>query len=275
MGNVLSHQCSNKACFYWPHLLDESQGTNISRNYCQGTLRCPDHDREVIDLCSHNPKCIKPPRLISCCLTEYERSAPAPPPPSAPRAVEDSQQILNQSSQVDASSLSGANFLALAQQFGDSSDVDAEDVEQQKVGDDPDGGVDENLEAAVGEVVGPAVASSLDSDPVLPRPSRRSRAVAFDSSDLELDPLARFPPALRRRASLGSARELSSAEPSSEAVVPRRRAPSRLPSARAVLESTSESDPRPSTSSSAFVVPDDTQYVEMRSERSEDDLLDD
>lgn len=77
-GNVGSHRCEVPNCFNPDHVLDESQSANLSRKNCAGVLMCADCPGHIIaDLCSHQIKCIRPPRNVNCCLARYRAEVAA------------------------------------------------------------------------------------------------------------------------------------------------------------------------------------------------------
>ena len=68
-----SHLCDIRACFNPEHLVDETPTANNSRKGCPGPVICPDHGHVVVDLCSHQPRCIRPPNPnVFCCLSIRE-----------------------------------------------------------------------------------------------------------------------------------------------------------------------------------------------------------
>jgi hypothetical protein len=69
-GHHVSHICDRRNCFNPEHLVAESPQANNSRKGCPGPVFCPEHGHELINLCSHWPLCIRPPRADAvCCLT--------------------------------------------------------------------------------------------------------------------------------------------------------------------------------------------------------------
>lgn len=51
----------------------ESVQANNSRKGCPGPITCSVHGHIVVDLCSHDPRCIRPPREdVYCCLAMKE-----------------------------------------------------------------------------------------------------------------------------------------------------------------------------------------------------------
>jgi hypothetical protein len=67
--NHVSHLCDRRNCFNPEHLQDETAVVNNSRKGCPGPIFCADHGHELVDLCAHSPKCIRPPNEnTSCCL---------------------------------------------------------------------------------------------------------------------------------------------------------------------------------------------------------------
>lgn len=72
-GRHVSHRCDNRRCFNPEHLMDESAQVNNSRKGCAGPIACSVHGHIIIDLCSHIPRCIRPPRDdVYCCLAMRE-----------------------------------------------------------------------------------------------------------------------------------------------------------------------------------------------------------
>ena len=165
--------------------------------------------------------------------------------------------------------------MTLTQQFDDSLNVDAENVEQQKINDDFNESVDENLKITIEEIIEFAIVSFLNSNSILFRFSRRSHVVVFDFLNLKLNFLARFSSTFRRRVFFNFVHKFSSTEFSFEVVVSRRCAFSRLFSTQTVLKSIFELNFRFFIFFSIFVVSNDTQYVKMRNERSKNDFLND
>lgn len=79
VGNVGSHLCDIPSCFNPLHVMDEPQASNLARKGCPGQVLCPDHPGHLIlDLCNHQPKCIRPPyNNVNCCLTRFEAARQA------------------------------------------------------------------------------------------------------------------------------------------------------------------------------------------------------
>jgi len=80
-----SHLCHRSACFNPSHLVDEDHATNLSRRGCLGPIWCIIHDHLVLDLCQHEPKCIKPyyrddMPYLRCCLSAKEEEMEQSPP---------------------------------------------------------------------------------------------------------------------------------------------------------------------------------------------------
>ena len=73
---------------------------------------------------------------------------------------------MNQFSQIDVLFFFNVNFLTLTQQFDDFSDVDAENVEQQKINDDFDESVDKNLKATIEKIIEFEIVSFLNSNSI-------------------------------------------------------------------------------------------------------------
>ena len=77
-----SHLCGRSVCFNPTHIVDESQADNLSRRPCLGEIWCLKHEKIVLDLCVHTPKCIHPvvrneERLQPNCCTSR---SPSPGP---------------------------------------------------------------------------------------------------------------------------------------------------------------------------------------------------
>lgn len=71
-GHV-SHLCNVAKCFNPDHLCDESAVVNNSRKGCPGPIICSVHHHLVVDLCPHQPRCIRPERDdVNCCLALKE-----------------------------------------------------------------------------------------------------------------------------------------------------------------------------------------------------------
>lgn len=72
-NHQVSHLCDRRRCFNLDHLQDETPQVNNSRKGCPGPIICPVHGHLIVDLCSHNPTCIRPPRDdVNCCLALKE-----------------------------------------------------------------------------------------------------------------------------------------------------------------------------------------------------------
>lgn len=68
-----SHLCNRPACFNGQHIVDETAQQNNERKGCPGIIICGFHHHNIVDLCSHTPKCIRPERFdVSCCLALRE-----------------------------------------------------------------------------------------------------------------------------------------------------------------------------------------------------------
>lgn len=102
-----SHLCDRPRCFNPQHIWDESMQENNRRKGCAAVVCCPSHDIQIVDLCIHSPKCVRPPPPgVVCCL---DRVPAGPPPPGAsPPRPSSSQRP--PSSQRPESSSSAAGF---------------------------------------------------------------------------------------------------------------------------------------------------------------------
>jgi len=74
-----SHLCGRSQCFNPSHIVDEDHNTNLNRRYCTGDIWCTKHDHLVINLCTHDPPCIKPYFRedippVSCCRSPSPES---------------------------------------------------------------------------------------------------------------------------------------------------------------------------------------------------------
>lgn len=68
-----SHLCARPACFNPAHIADETSALNDSRKGCPGPIYCSAHGHLIIDLCTHQPPCIRGPRSdVMCCLALKE-----------------------------------------------------------------------------------------------------------------------------------------------------------------------------------------------------------
>jgi hypothetical protein len=69
----VSHLCNRPACFNPDHLVDETASENNARKGCAGPIICSVHFHIVVDLCQHEPRCIRGPRDdVNCCLAIRE-----------------------------------------------------------------------------------------------------------------------------------------------------------------------------------------------------------
>ena len=65
--------CDKPACLNHTHLLEDSGPANADPKWCRGVIICPQYNHMLIDLCGHEPKCIKDPFPLDqfdCCLPE-------------------------------------------------------------------------------------------------------------------------------------------------------------------------------------------------------------
>ena len=148
--------------------------------------------------------------------------------------------------------------MTLTQQFDDFLNVDAKNVEQQKINDDFNKSVDENLKATIEKVIKFTIISFLNLNLIFFQSFRRFCVVAFNSSNLKLNFLARFFSIFRCRAFLDFVRELSSIKFSFKIVIFRCHAFSRLFSIRIMLKSIFESNFRFFIFFLIFVILNDT-----------------
>lgn len=73
-GSHISYLCNRRHCFNPAHLVRESVQSNNSHKGCPGCITCSVHDHVIIDLCLHNPRCIRPPcDDVHCCLVMKEK----------------------------------------------------------------------------------------------------------------------------------------------------------------------------------------------------------
>ncbi|WP_043433452.1 HNH endonuclease [Cystobacter fuscus] len=69
----VSHLCDRRNCFNPDHLRAESPQVNNSRKGCAGPIFCSIHGHLVVDLCTHQPRCIRAARAdVFCCLAIRE-----------------------------------------------------------------------------------------------------------------------------------------------------------------------------------------------------------
>lgn len=106
-GLQSSHLCDNPNCFNPDHIIAETGIANRDRRFCTGVIQCPHHNYStVLDLCDHNPQCMKVPPTadrFNCCLRQ-EPIASDPPMFTVSQAL--AQHILTQ----DFSDLPGSSL---------------------------------------------------------------------------------------------------------------------------------------------------------------------
>ena len=117
-----SHLCDRRRCFNADHIVDENASQNNARKGCAGVIICGFHHHPIVDICTHEPKCIRPERFdVSCCLALRESDptgwASQPDPPagaelSAPLGIPDSDD-------ADAMALVGDDGLPQAEASSD------------------------------------------------------------------------------------------------------------------------------------------------------------
>jgi hypothetical protein len=136
VGDVASHLCPFKACFKGEHIISETQAANLSRINCAGVIRCPRHDRVIVDLCTHDPQnlghqCIKIHENISCCRPEDEPSLAT----MSSAAIETGSAIEEILSQ-DLRAMPGSQFLGAEQPDDDeeASDLPSDQAQSQVPG---------------------------------------------------------------------------------------------------------------------------------------------
>lgn len=72
--HTASHLCARPHCFNPKHIVDESILKNNQRKGCVGEVRCLAHNHTIVDLCTHEPKCVKISSAgIYCCLSKAEK----------------------------------------------------------------------------------------------------------------------------------------------------------------------------------------------------------
>ena len=156
--------------------------------------------------------------------------------------------------------------MTLTQQFDDFSNVDAKNVKQQKINDDFDESVDENLKATIEKIIEFTIILFLNLNSIFFRFFRRSRVVIFNFSNLKLNFFTRFFSIFRRRAFFNFVYKFLSIEFSFKIIVFYHHAFLRLFSTRVVLKSTFELNFQSFIFFLIFVILNDTQYIEMRNE---------
>ena len=92
--NTGSHLCDIPRCFNPDHICDEDMVHNNSRKGCQGVIHCPTHDLLLVDLCRHQPKCLRPqPPNVACCHEHFlARQLALPVPFASPPALPSSSR---------------------------------------------------------------------------------------------------------------------------------------------------------------------------------------
>jgi len=123
VGQV-SHICDRPKCFNPDHLTDESPAVNNSRKGCPGPIACSVHHHIVVDLCVHEPRCIRPEREdVFCCLSQREMaSVDAWPALSADvdtSMTSEGRQSAAELLQRSSTEYSGAEFLEAAVAAGE------------------------------------------------------------------------------------------------------------------------------------------------------------
>lgn len=127
--NVCSHLCANKNCFYWAHIVEESQAVNLSRDGCLGQLRCPSTQWLIKDFCSHVPACIIPPVTgVNCPCDSCRQAQESIPVSSDSSLVQGSQRDAVDVEEMDLSQSQGYAELVRARELGDHDlDIDVDE----------------------------------------------------------------------------------------------------------------------------------------------------
>lgn len=92
-GHV-SHLCDRPKCFNPDHLVDETAQQNNSRKGCPGPIACSVHHHVVVDLCPHQPRCLRPEREdVICCLSQLKQAPEGAWPPMSSDMGQDSSGV--------------------------------------------------------------------------------------------------------------------------------------------------------------------------------------
>ena len=124
-GHV-SHLCDRPKCFNPDHLVDETAVQNNSRKGCPGPIACSVHHHIVVDLCPHQPRCIRPERDdVFCCLSQLQQAGAGAFPPTSSEMGRRSGMDMSERQSADellsrqSTEYSGADFLEEAVRQGE------------------------------------------------------------------------------------------------------------------------------------------------------------
>jgi len=88
----VSHLCHQKLCFNPTHLVDETAGQNVKRNYCQAAVSFCSHGVKIADSeCVHVPQCLRIVTLPCC----FDIEAMDPPPSHIRRGQEQIESVIH------------------------------------------------------------------------------------------------------------------------------------------------------------------------------------
>jgi len=120
----VSHLCDRPKCFNPDHLVDETAVQNNSRKGCPGPIACSVHHHVVVDLCPHQPRCIRPEREdVYCCLSQLQQAPEHAWPPMTSDMESSGMSIGRESAeqlmQRSSTDYSGVEFLEEAVDAGE------------------------------------------------------------------------------------------------------------------------------------------------------------